>query len=91
MGPGLGWRVSESEHPEGLWVAGMRRPPHRDALQPVWSCARREYPSVSGYAGACVSVRNYPSVVLSGEVPVWVRLYLVPLYEYLRLFVFLHV
>lgn len=62
VGPGLGWRVSESEHPEGLYVACMRRPPRRDALQRVWSCARREYPSVSGYAGACVSVRNYPSV-----------------------------
>lgn len=91
VGPGRGWRASESEHPEGLHVACMRRPPRRDALQRVWSCARREHPSVSGYAGACVSVRNYPSVVLSGEVPVRVRLYLVPLCEYLRLFVFLYV
>lgn len=72
-------------------MAGMRRPPHRGALRRVCSCARRECPSVSGYAGACVSVRNYPSVVLSGEVPVRVRLYLVPLYEYLRLFGFLYV
>lgn len=37
--------------------------PHRGVLERVCSCVRREYPSVSRYAGACVSVCIHPSVM----------------------------
>lgn len=76
VGLGIEWLVSVYEHPRELCVVCLRKPSHRGVLKRVYSCVRREYLSVSGYAGACVSVCLYLSVVLSREVPVWVRLYL---------------
>lgn len=90
MGLGIGWRLSESEHPKGLCVVGMRRSPHRDALKRFCSCVRRGYLflGMRVLVGLCVIIRVRFCL---GRCPCGSVCICVALYEYFRLFVSLYV